>query len=205
MTLAFHDLATELAFLSGDFEPMEGFVEKAIARSRSLLERVNVYRIKIFAKIAQNKPTEAIDIALQVLQQFGVTFPENPSQNDILQAISEIQKLIGDREIKDLVDLPWMTDAEKIAIVQITNSILPTAYIVGSPLLPLLTALPVKLSIQYGNTLASGLAYSAYVIILCNLLRDVERGVKFAELAIQIAAKLDAKDAKVVKSGPSIL
>ena len=199
MTLAFHDLAAELASLCGDFEAMEGFVEAVILRARSLLEKVNVYRIRIFAKVAQNKLTEAIDIAVHLLQQLGVTFPENPTPNDVLQEMKEIQQLIGTREIEDLIYLPWMTDAEKIAIIQIANSMMPAAYITGSPLLPVVIGLSVKLSIQYGNTLASGFAYACYGLIACNLVRDVNTGAEFARLALQVVAKLDANDAKVVK------
>jgi predicted ATPase len=45
-----------------------------------------------------------------------------------------------------------MTEREKIAIVQIANSIIPVAYICQPPLFPILISLSVKLSIQYGNT-----------------------------------------------------
>jgi len=199
MTLAFHDLGAELASLCGDFEAMEEFVEAVILRARSLLEKVNVYRIRIFAKVARNQLTEAIEIAVHLLQQLGITLPDRPTQNDVLQEMKEIQQLIGAREIEDLIYLPWMTDAEKIAVAQIANSIIPAAYIVGSPLLPFAICLPVKLSIQYGNTLASGFAYACYSIIACNLARDVNTGAEFARLALQVAAKLDANDAKVVK------
>ena len=199
MTLAFHDQAAELASLCGDFEAMEKFVEAVAAQAGSLLEKVNVYRIRIFAKVARNQLTEAIEIAVHLLQQLGVTLPESPTQNDVLEEMKEIQQLIGARKIEDLIYLPWMTDAEKIAIAQISNSIIPAAYIVGSPLLPFVICLPVKLSIQYGNTLASGFAYACYSIIACNLVQDVNTGAEFARLALQVAAKLDANDAKVVK------
>jgi predicted ATPase/signal transduction histidine kinase len=199
MTLAFHDLAAELAMLCGDFEAMEQFANTAIAQARTLLEQVNIYRSRIFAKVSQNQLTEAINIALKFLQQLGVTFPDSPTENDVQQAMAEIQQLIGDRQIQDLVDLPPMTDPEKIAIVQISNSIIPAAYITGSSLLPFVICLPVKLSIQYGNALASGVAYGAYSIIACNLFQDINTGVDFAELALQLPTQLNARDAKLVE------
>ncbi|MGK7903604.1 MAG: AAA family ATPase [Hormoscilla sp.] len=199
-TLAFHNLAAELAMLCGDFEAMEEFADTAIARSRTVLERVHVCRTRIFSKLSQNQQTEALEIALGLLQQLGVTFPDSPTEKDVGQAIAEIQQLIGDRPIKDLIRLPRMTDEEKIAIVQISNSIAPAAYITGASLFPFLICLPVKLSIQYGNTPASGFAYSSYSILACNLLRDVNTGVDFAELALQLADQLNALDAKAIKS-----
>jgi signal transduction histidine kinase len=89
-----------------------------------------------------------------------------------------------------------MTDAEKIAIVQTTSSIIPVTHMSASPLFPLVVALSVKLSIQYGNTSASIIAYACYAIIICNMQKDVKTGVKFAQLALQVVSKMDAKAVK---------
>ncbi|MFB2980286.1 AAA family ATPase [Microseira sp. BLCC-F43] len=196
MSLAFHDLGAELASLCGDFEAMDRLIEMVFEQAHTLLEKVNVYHIRILANFSQNKLTEAIAIAQQLLQQLGVTFPETPTEHDIQQAIAEIAQLIGDREIEDFVNLPMMTEVEKIAIVQITNSIIAAAYISGSPLFPLLVTLSVKLSIQYGNTSVSAFGYASYSIIACNLLQDVDTGVKFGHLALRVVSKMDTKAVK---------
>ena len=196
MNLAFHDLLAELAALCGDFETMEQFVETVIQQAGSLLEKVNVYRMRILANFSQNKLTEAIAIVLELLEQFGVRFPQIPTPNDIQQEIAAVEQLIGDREIADLLHLPAMTDREKIAIIQIVRTITPAAFLTGSSLYPLLVSFSVKLSIQYGNTLTSGYSYANYGIITCNLLQDVNTGVKFGQLALQLVSKLDAKAVK---------
>ena len=196
MTLEFYELGTELAALCGDFEVMEKLMEIVIANTRSLPEQMNVYRIQLQSYNARNLATEAITIAKQFLGQLGVSFPETPTQNDIQQALSEIEILVGDREIENLVDLPIMQDREKIAIVEIANSIMPATYLSGSSLFPLLVALSVKLSIQYGNTEASAFAYSCYGIVACSVLQDVDVAVKFGQLALQVVSKLDLKGVK---------
>ena len=196
LTLKLYNLAAELAYLCGDFEAMQNFSEIIINQAQSFLDKVNVYRLKIQAYFAANKPTESITIAQQILQELGVNFPLTPTENDIQQATKDIKQLIGDREIEDLVNLPLMTDEEKIATVEIINSVIPSAYISGSPLFPLLVSLSVKLLIQYGNTSASGFAYVIYGMFACNFLKDIETGVKFGELALQVASKLDDKASK---------
>ncbi len=196
ITLEFHDLAAELAVLCGDFTAMETFIETVIEKAHSLIDKINVYRIKILANVSRNKMTEAVAIALQILQQLGVNFPKSPIREDIQQAMVEITELVGNREITDLVNLQTITDKEKIAIIQIANSIAPAAYISGSPLFPLLVCLPVKLSIQYGNIPASASAYVCYGIIACNILENVNVGTKFGQLALEVVSKLDAKTDK---------
>ena len=196
MSFAFHEAAAELASLCGDFAVMEQFVEKVIEGAKSLPEQVKVYCIRIQAHISQNKLTEAIVIAIKFLQNFGVTFPEIPTDKEVQQSMTEIEQLIGDRGIEDFVSLPGMTEPEKIAIVLIINSIMPAASISASPLFPLLVALSVKLSMQHGNISDSTYAYACYGLISCNLKQDVNTGVKFGELALQVVSKLDAKTVK---------
>ena len=196
ISLEFHELAAELAFLCGDFEGMEQFIELAIAQTHTVLDRIKVYRIRIASTVSQHKLLEAITIARGLLQELGVNLPTDPTEKDIRQAIAEIEPLIGDREIEDLVHLPIMTDGKKIAIVEIVTSIMPAAHNAGSPLFPLLVALHVKLSIQYGNTSSSAVTYVTYDLIACTHLQDVDTGIKFGQLAFQIVSKPEVKPRK---------
>jgi predicted ATPase/signal transduction histidine kinase len=196
MTLALHELAAEIALLNGNFEAMEQFIDTVIKQAHSLLGKVNVYCIRIQSHIFQSKLTSAIAIAQPVLQQLGVTFPETPTPSDLQREIQEIEELIGDREIADLVNLPEMRDAEKLATLKIVNIISPAAYLTGSTLYPLLNTLSVKLSIQYGNTSISTFGYANYGNILCNFFQAVDTGTQFGSLALQIISKLDAKASK---------
>ncbi|NET28492.1 AAA family ATPase [Okeania sp. SIO1I7] len=193
MTLALHDLATELAAFCGDSEAMERFAGIVIAKARTLLEKVNVYRIKMQFQISQNKYAEAIAIGQQILAELGMVFPATPVQEDLQRSIAEIETLIGERGIEDLVRLPKMRDREKIAITRIANTLIPAIIATGSSLFLLLVTLLVKLSIQYGNTEASGLTYTLYGYICCNIKQDVDTGVKYGKLALQVVSELDAK------------
>jgi predicted ATPase/signal transduction histidine kinase len=194
MTLALSELAAEFAALCGEWEEMDRLVGETIANSHSLAQQANVYRIQIQANVSRNQPTEAIKIALGFLQQLGVTFPENPTGADIGKAIVAVQKLMAEREVEDLLNLPAMKDEEKIAIVQTANSILPATYICNPLLFPIVACLSVSLSIQYGNIPPSSYAYVSYGLILANSANpDVITGDRFCRLALQLVDKLDAK------------
>ncbi|NEQ37505.1 MAG: AAA family ATPase [Okeania sp. SIO3I5] len=197
MTFAFHNLAAELASLCGEFETMEGFVEAAIAKSKSVLDNVNLYQTRILSKTYQNQIPEAIAIGKKILQQLGVTFPDNPSDSDIQQVVEEIDNLIGEREIRELVELPVMRDEKQKAIVEIAYLMTLPAYLVGATaLFVLLSAKIVNLSLSYGNTPISAFAYVNYSFINCNLLKQVEKGAQLGHLALDIVSKFDDKPIK---------
>ncbi|MEH1944222.1 MAG: ATP-binding sensor histidine kinase [Nostoc sp.] len=196
MTLSFHNDLAELAMLCGDFEVMEQFIKTVIAQAHSLPEKVHVYRLRIQANISQNKLIEAIAIGTRLLEQLGVTIPETPTPADIQQSIQDVSELIGLRQVEDFVDLPVMTDAKTIAIVQIVNGIMAAAYASGSLLFPLLIVLSVKLSLRHGNIAASASSYACYSMIVCNMQQDVDLATQFGQLALNLVSKLDAKATK---------
>jgi predicted ATPase/signal transduction histidine kinase/GAF domain-containing protein len=196
MTLAFHKLLAELAMLGGDFEAMEQFIDIVIQQAYTLLEKLDVYRIRIQAKASQSKLTEVMAIGIDLLQQLGVTITESPTMADIQQSIQEISELIGDRKVEDFADLPVMTDANKIAIIQIASSIMGAAYTCGSLLYPLLTTLSVKLSLQYGNLSVSATNYACYSLVICNIQQDIDLAAQFGQLALNLSLKFDDKATK---------
>lgn len=59
-----------------------------------------------------------------------------------------------------------MTDPEKLAIMQISSSLIPACYMTGSLLYLLIVPLQVKLSLQFGNSLFSAHGYVSYAFHL---------------------------------------
>ncbi|MBD1813869.1 trifunctional serine/threonine-protein kinase/ATP-binding protein/sensor histidine kinase [Microcoleus vaginatus DQ-U2] len=194
MTLNLHDIAAEVASLCGEFDQMNQWIDTVIHHTRTPLERVSVYIVKIQALSSQNKFLEAIAIGLLSLKELGVELPDSPTSEDIQQAVQEINCSIGDRPIEELFDLPAMVDTQKLATMQVAASMASVCYPVGSSLFPLVTALQVNLSIQYGNSRTSAYSYSFYGVILNNFLQDVTVADQFGRLAYRLASGADAKN-----------
>jgi predicted ATPase len=189
MTLNLHDIAAEVASLCGEFDQMNQWIDTVIHHTRTPLERVSVYIVKIQALSSQNKFLEAIAIGLLSLKELGVELPDSPTSEDIQQAVQEINSSIGDRPIEELFDLPAMVDAQKLATMQVAASMASACYLVGSSLFALVTALQVNLSIQYGNSRTSAYSYSCYGIFLNNFLQDVTVADQFGRLAYRLASR----------------
>ena len=194
MTLNLHEIAAGVASLCGEFDQMDRWIDTVIHHTRTPLERVSVYIVKIQALTSQNKFLEAIAIGLLSLKELGVELPDSPTSEDIQQAVQEINSSIGDRPIEELFDLPAIVDAQKLAAMQVAASIGTACYLVGSSLFALVTALQVNLSIQYGNSPTSAYSYSCYGMFLNNFLQDVTVADQFCRLAYRLASGADAKN-----------
>jgi PAS domain S-box-containing protein len=196
LTLALHHLAAETSALGGEYEQMEHYFEAVIQSAQTPLDRVNVYLVKIEALASNSQPTQAIAIGQIILSHLGVSFPQNPVPEDIQAATQAITELMGDRPIESLFDLPKATDAQQIAVIQIAASLTPVCYITGSPLFPLMVALQVQRSMEFGNSPMSVFGYVCYGILLNNVFRNVEAANQFGQLAYRLALEPDAKNSR---------
>ncbi|HEY9641706.1 MAG TPA: serine/threonine-protein kinase PknK, partial [Coleofasciculaceae cyanobacterium] len=106
LTLALHEEIAESAFLSGDFDEMNHFIQVVQDRATSLLDKTKVYEVQIQACMRQNKLREAVNTALQVLKLFEVKFPDQPSASDVGQGLQETAAILSGKKTSDLIDLP---------------------------------------------------------------------------------------------------
>ncbi|WP_414545069.1 AAA family ATPase [Nostoc sp. CCY0012] len=197
ITLTLHELAAEIAWLCGDFAQMNHWIETVIHYAKTPLDQMQVYQVKIQALNSRNEFLEAIATGKSVLQGLGINLPDSPTPEDVEQARQEINTLIGDRSIEDLIHLPKMKDAEKFAVVQIAASILPACYMTSSPLYPLVVALQVKLSIQFGNSLFSPVSYASYAFQVKIIWEEMREVQQFGKLAYHLAKEPEAKSQRV--------
>ncbi|MDF5732456.1 MAG: ATP-binding protein, partial [Rhizonema sp. PD38] len=197
LTLALYETAAEVAYLAGDFEQTEQFVQVVLAQAKTVLDKVKVYEVKIQAYGAQNKALEAVNTALPFLKLLGVEFPENPSQSDVERELEKTAANLANRRIEDLIDLPEMTEALPLAMMRILSNTTTFAYSVAPELFPLVIVQQINLSIKYGNAPLSAFGYIVYGFILCGVLGDIESGYQFGKLAQSLLSKFQNKEVTV--------
>lgn len=196
LTLALHTEAAEAAFLSGDFDRMQRFIDLVQNCAKTLLDKVKVYEVQMQAYIGQNRLLEAVNTALQVLKLLGVEFPSQPNPSDIGQALGETAAILNGLRIEDLMDLPQMTEPYKLAAMRLLSSIFGAAYLAAPELAPLTVCKQINLSVQYGNASVSPFAYANYGLLLCAIVGDIDLGYQFGQLALTLVSKLNAQEIK---------
>ncbi|BAY11528.1 trifunctional serine/threonine-protein kinase/ATP-binding protein/sensor histidine kinase [Calothrix sp. NIES-2098] len=196
LTLALVVEAAEAAYLGGDYELMESLASQVLQNTRTLLDRVKIYEVKIQAYVAQSRQPEAIKTALTVLELLGVKFPDSPSQADITKSLQATQAILAERSFADLIDLPEMTDPQILAVMRIIATVTAAVYQAVPMLLPLIVFKQVRLSIQYGNAPESTLAYAWYGVILCGVIGDIDTGDRAGQLALDLLSRHQGKALK---------
>ncbi|MBD2493498.1 ATP-binding sensor histidine kinase [Nostoc sp. FACHB-280] len=196
LTLALHQSLTEALCLCGEFEKMEGYAAVVLQQAETVLEQIPIHNTKIQACMAQAQHQNALQIALAVLHSIGVKLPQQVNQTDIDYELEQTQLLLKDKVAIDLLDLPEMTDANILAAMQILSSIMSTAYQASPPLFRVIVLKQVQLSLLYGNAPESTYAYASYGLLLCGVLKQIDAGYEFGEIALQLVERLNASKLK---------
>ncbi|MBE9001976.1 AAA family ATPase [Nostoc sp. LEGE 12447] len=195
LTLALHDLAAEVACLSGDFGQMEQIVDEVLQNARQLLDKVKVYEVRILADVAQSQQPKAIKTALSALKLFGMSFPEEPTDADITESLQQTQDVLKEKHLEDLLELPEMKDLRGLAVIRILATVTAAVYQAVPALLPLIVCKQVRLSVAYGNAGVSAQAYAWYGVILCGT-GEIDLGDRIGELAMGLLSRFESREFK---------
>ncbi|MDZ7958115.1 MAG: AAA family ATPase [Aulosira sp. DedQUE10] len=196
LTLSLYTSATEAAYLSSNLEQMANLASVILENARTLLDTIKVYEIQIQALQAQNQPLAAVKIALKILKPLGINFPEQPSELDLAQALEKTTAILAGKQPLDLVNLPHMTDPEKLAAMRILPAVSASVYIAVPTLFPLIILEQVNLSIAYGNTPSSTYSYGCYGQLLCGVQGDIDSGYQFGQLALKLLEQFHLQEQK---------
>ncbi|MGP1385803.1 MAG: diguanylate cyclase domain-containing protein [Thainema sp.] len=194
LTLALYEQASEAAYLAGDFQQMEVWQEQLLLQTGNLLDRVKAYEVKIAAYIAQNQLRDAIALALSVLSQLDIHFPQRPTPADWAEGIQTITRHLAGKPVASALDLPHMSDPHRQAALRLLLSIDAPAYLCCPEILPLTICTQVDLSLTFGNAPGSAKAYANYGLLLCSGLGDLEIGYQFGQVALQLLESIDADE-----------
>lgn len=104
--------------------------------------------------------------------------------------MNKIERMKGDKQIKDFVDLPHMSSKETIVAMKILNYMVPPTFMTLQPLFLVIAAKMVNLSLEYGNTGESSYGYAVYGIVLVEILQDYKNGFEYGAMALELSIKL---------------
>jgi predicted ATPase/signal transduction histidine kinase len=160
--LRLHTHAVEACFLCTDFPRMEHHATEVLEHARGTLDQVRVYEVKLQAFIVQNRLQDAVLTARRVLSLLGITFPAQPTPEDVRAALARNKALLGERRIEQLIELPPMTDPVSLAATRILAMSTSVMYL-RDPLLFLLAVLRLaELALEHGNSGVLAFGYATY-------------------------------------------
>jgi PAS domain S-box-containing protein len=194
-SLKVHQLAAEVAYLSGAYAKMATLIEIGLKQAKDQLDRAKFYEIHLLALVAQNQAREAIAYAHQILPSFGMHLPRKASQlRNIVGFLTTVYRMRGISP-QDLLALPPMSNPYKLAACQLASAMGAAVQSYRPEMLSFMTYTGISLYLRYGNIPKSSMAYMIYAFLLCEKLGRLDAGYAIGKAAIELCYQTSSKAA----------
>ncbi len=186
--------AAEAAYLSGQYEKVDKYVNDLLKHATSLIDSAKGYEINIKKLIAQNKTLEAVELGLDILDKMSIHLPLNPGKLQVMKGLLHTKLLLRNKSVEYFNNLKEMRDEEKNAAMRILSDISSASFFAAPKLVPLLVFKMIGLTIKYGLSRKSPFSFVAYGYILSVFLNEIDKGISFGEIALHLAKKIRADE-----------
>jgi predicted ATPase/signal transduction histidine kinase len=186
-----HDLAfalelhrAECEFLTGGLAEAEAPLAELADRAATPSELATLTRLRVDLFMTLGRSDRAVAVGLDCLRRFNVNWSAHPTKQDVEDEYALLWRQLGDRPIEALLDLPRMVDPVACATMDVVASLVTPALWTDENLRCLVVGRMGNLSLEHGNSDASGYAYTAVGNVLGLYLGDYKAGFRFAQLGL---------------------
>jgi PAS domain S-box-containing protein len=189
--LALH--RAECEFLTGEQQAAKTRLAELAGRAATLPDLAAVTRL-------QMEPNDRdIEVGLSYLRRVGIAWSAQPTSEEVTQEYQRMWRLIGERPIEVLLDLPRMADPVACGTMDVLTVLVSPAWYIDDNLRRLIIGRMANLSLEYGNSDASCLAYTVLGTVLGPDFGDYAAGYRFVQLGLDLVERrgLDRFKARV--------
>ncbi|MCC6557057.1 MAG: AAA family ATPase [Polyangiaceae bacterium] len=154
--------------------------------ARTRLELMEVRRLRMNVYSLRNDLLAALDEGLSALRLHGIDLPRSPSDEAVAAEFAATRRMIGDRPIHALADLPRMEDPEIAALQGVLEEMLSPCYFVSPGNYRITVAKMVQNTLAYGISRGSIYAYVNFGMFLC-VDGYIDDGYQFGQVAVRIS------------------
>jgi predicted ATPase/C4-dicarboxylate-specific signal transduction histidine kinase len=185
--LEFHQ--AECEFLTGNLTAAEERLSMLSHHARDLPDSAAVARLQTELYGALDRSDRAVAAAFDYLQRAGINWPLHPTNDELREEYEQALQQLGNRSIESLLDLPAMTDPACRATVDLLTALEAHAFFVDQNLRRLVVARSVNLSLKYGNSDGSCLAYVQFGWLVAPRFGHYQTAFRFGQLGLDLVEK----------------
>jgi predicted ATPase/signal transduction histidine kinase len=183
----------ECEFSIGQISVAEERLAALSNRAATTVERATVACLLMDVCTALLQTGRAVAVCLDYLRQVGIKCSPHPKVEEVRREYERIWSLLGNRTIKDLIDLPLIEDPAVLATVEVLIKVLPAAMQIDENLASLTICRAVSLSLEHGNCDGSCVAYEWLSRIAGRNFGDYRNGFRFGQLGYELVERRGLK------------
>lgn len=175
------------------FELLEQNVKEDYEKVELIIEKVLLYA-------SNEEHNEVINMGIDGLELLGEDIPLNPSEKDFVQEGEKTKRLLEHKNIMDYGELKKVNNAQIMLKTKLLVLINTSANVINQSLFMYICIKSTNLSMEYGNTDFSPVAYAGYAAYLACKRNDCESAKEFERLSLEVANKKRNRSALCITS-----
>jgi predicted ATPase len=193
LTFALELNRAECEFLTGAFAEADQRLVQLSNRAETTVERAAVACLRTDVYTTLGQTDRAVAVCLDYLRYAGIDWTPHPREEETQREYAQIWKILGNRTIETLIDLPLMDDPASLATMDVLTKVLPPAAYTDANLGCMTICRAVSLSLARGNCDASCFAYVNFSRMTRPRFGDYEAGYRLGELGYELVERRGLK------------
>ncbi len=191
---ASHLALSECEYLTGHFDDANRLFQILSQRAHSRLDQARVTTLRSDLYQLSGQFDLAVNVGLDILRLFGVTFPENDADigTVLVQEMQDIETNMRGRNPLELVHLPVVIDPSIRVVIACFADIASPAHQIRPDLFVLLTAKTINFLLRHGNSNGASMAYACYAVMLMSQ-GHTDQAFEFSEVSVEINRRFHDK------------
>ncbi len=194
LALAAHDEAIQAAYLCGQFEEMETYVEAVLQHASDIAGKAVAYKYRMLSYNAQNQAHLAEQTLLETLDKLGVSIPKKALKLRSRLVLLKAKARFGRKGEDTLARLPMLSDPSKKLVLKILFDGVAAIMQSSQDLLPYISGKMADLTLTHGLAPETPFVLSLYGIIR-NLQGDTPAAYRLGKMCIKSLDKIPGSDA----------
>jgi PAS domain S-box-containing protein len=183
----------ECEFLTGDLATAEKRLTLLSSYAANTVEKATVACLRLDLYTTLDQSDRAVAVCLDYLRHLGVEWSPHPTEEVGRREYDRIISELGSRAIEELIELPLMSDPESIATLDVLTKVFSPAYFTDANIVSLAICKAVNLSLAYGNSDGSCVAYVWLGMIAGPHFGDYKAGFRFGRLGFELVQQSGLK------------
>jgi len=174
-------------FICGDYETSKKHFEELLehANNNDDLVSIKKHYASLYAYVGEHE--NVIELGLQTLVHLGFRINRKHLKVAILKEIIHSLFLFRDSRLEIIKNAPTIKDSRVVDALDVLLIMIAATNLVDEDLFALAVLKSSNLSAQYGNCLYSPASYSAYSLVLGNVLGDYKKSEKVKDISLELA------------------
>ncbi|MFW6414782.1 MAG: diguanylate cyclase [Thermodesulfobacteriota bacterium] len=185
--------AAEAYYLNARFSDMEDYLQAVIAKSKTYLDRIRAYELRIQAYTAQNRLIDVVQNTKDILSSLGINLPENIDNKKTGIELLKTKFSLRKKTIEDIKEHPRMEDPHSLAVLRIATSAAPAFYVGGYTMdITYIVLKMVRLSMRKGVSPQTPFWLACYAMVL-HPLDQLEDAFSYSDMALALREQLSVQ------------